>query len=89
MRFAFQRASNDNNSTLSHPIFRTPDGSFLCHLPLPTHCPPAPHQYISISGEGLGEELELKEARSRVVMVCKSVCWVDMQPPQVWALRLS
>ena len=79
MRFAFQRASNDNNSTLSHPIFRTPNGSFLCHLP----------QYISISGEGLGEELELKEARSRVVMVCKSIFWVDMQLPQVWALRLS
>ena len=64
-------------------------GLFSVTYPSPPTAPPAPHQYISISGEGLGEELELKEARSRVVMVCKSVCWVDMQPPQVWALRLS
>lgn len=54
--------------------------------PLPPFPPPVHQHWMR---KGLGKSWELKEARSRVVMVCKSICWVDMQPPQVWPLRLS
>lgn len=54
-------------------------GLFFVSYPLPTHCSPAISTSASV-GKGL-RRVGLREARSRVVMVCKSFCWVDMQPP--------